>query len=93
MIVIVDYGMGNLNSIKKAVEKNNSKVIISNKPSDLENSSKIILPGVGFFKNAMNEIHKKNIKTIIQDQVLVKKKPILGICLGAQLFTTYLLFS
>ena len=85
MIVIVDYGMGNLNSIKKAVEKNNSKVIISNKPCDLENSSKIILPGVGSFYQA-----RKNLfKTIIQDQVLVKKKPILGICLGAQLFTTF----
>ena len=50
MIIIVDYGLGNLNSIKKAVEKNNSKVIISNKSSDIKNSSKIILPGVGFSK-------------------------------------------
>lgn len=84
-IVIIDYGMGNLNSIKKKLTRLNINVIISSDPKVIQASDKIILPGVGHFGKAMESLTKFHLIDILNEQVLIKKKPILGICLGMQL--------
>lgn len=87
MIVIVDYGMGNLNSVAKAVEFLGYEVKISNCPEDISSASHIILPGVGAFEKAILTLKEIGLDKILSEQVLKNKKPFLGICLGAQLIT------
>jgi len=84
-VVIVDYGMGNLNSVKKTIDRMKVDCMISSAPKDLINSEKIILPGVGHFGKAMCNLKKLNLLDVLHECVLVKQKPILGICLGMQL--------
>jgi len=84
-LVIVDYGMGNLNSVKKIMDRMQFDAIISSKPEDILNCQKIILPGVGHFGKAMSNLRKLNLLDALHEAVLVQKKPILGICLGMQL--------
>lgn len=85
MITIIDYGMGNLRSIYRKIEKENKDVSISANPNDIILADKIILPGVGHFGSAINNIKSNNFWDAINEHVLVKKKPVLGICLGMQL--------
>lgn len=87
-IVIIDYGMGNIHSIKKKLHALKAPVIVSYNPKDIENSSKIILPGVGHFGKAIESLQKLNLIDVLNEEVLVKKKPILGICLGMQLMAS-----
>jgi len=89
MIVIVDYGMGNLRSIQKKVLKVGAKVEISNEHKTIRNSEKIILPGVGNFNKATENIIKLGLWDVLNEEVIVKKKPILGICLGMQLMAKH----
>ena len=93
-VSIVDYGTGNLNSVSKALElaatKVNKKINIkiSNKPKDILASDKIILPGQGSYRQCALAV--KNISGLwdsINEFVLIKKKPIFGICVGMQLFS------
>lgn len=87
-IVIVDYGMGNLHSVKKKLLRLNVNPIISSNPNEILNADKIILPGVGHFKKAMENLQKLNLIDALNESVLTKKTPILGICLGMQLMAT-----
>jgi len=89
MIVIVDYGMGNLRSISNKLKKINIDSVISSDISAIESATKLILPGVGHFARGMSNLHESNLIDILNYKVLKKKTPILGICLGMQLFTTY----
>jgi len=82
-IAIIDYGVGNLKSIKKAIEHFGAKAKITNEEKDIEESDAIVLPGVGAFPDAMAELRQR--KYILK---AVKEKPVLGICLGMQLFFT-----
>jgi imidazole glycerol-phosphate synthase subunit HisH len=84
-IMVVDYGMGNLNSVKRKLYRLNVNAIITSSPSDIEMADKIILPGVGHFKKAMENLNKLNLLDVLNETVIVKRKPILGICLGMQL--------
>ncbi|MEO6589976.1 MAG: imidazole glycerol phosphate synthase subunit HisH [Pyrinomonadaceae bacterium] len=84
-LTVVDYGMGNLNSVKKILERMNVETIISSDPKDIFDCDKLILPGVGHFGRAMSNLKTLNIADALNEVVLVKKKPILGICLGMQL--------
>ena len=84
MITIIDYGMGNLRSVQKAFEKYCSNVIVSSSAKDILNADKIILPGVGAFKVAMDELKKRGLIGTIKTSI-EKGKPFLGICLGLQL--------
>ena len=85
-ITIVDYGMGNINSIIGALKYFKiDEITVSNSLLEIASADKLILPGVGSFSMAMNNIKKLNIDTYLRDSVLVDKKPILGICLGMQL--------
>jgi len=85
-VVIIDYGMGNLQSVKNALEKlGNCKITISGKVKNIKKSDLLILPGVGAFQDGMNELNKRNLSKAIIQETKNKKKPLLGICLGMQL--------
>ncbi len=84
MIVVVDYGMGNLRSVSKALERFGGKVKVSSLPSDLEQADKLVLPGVGAFGDAMKELNARQLGEPILRH-LGNQKPFLGICLGLQL--------
>lgn len=84
MIVIIDYGVGNIRSLYNALKRLGYSVTVSDKIQDINNGKAIILPGVGAFKGAMNNLNRLNlVDTIIEN--VHKGKPILGICLGMQL--------
>ena len=85
MIAIIDYGMGNLRSVSKALEHLGAKYKICSHGKDLKNSQKVILPGVGAFGDAMTELRSRGFIDPIHDLV-EKKIPLLGVCLGLQLF-------
>jgi len=89
MITIINYGMGNLGSVKKAFELLNCKIEISNNPEKIRTANKLVLPGVGQFKAGMQNLNNMNLIDSLNEVVTVKKKPILGICLGMQLFANY----
>jgi len=83
-IAIIDYGMGNLQSVARAAALFGAQPVITNKKSDISSCEKIILPGVGAFDDAMLELEKQDLIAVIKDQV-TQKKTFLGICLGLQL--------
>jgi glutamine amidotransferase len=84
-VAIIDYGMCNLDSVCRAVEKCGGKYLKTRNPTDLYNTDGIILPGVGSFSEAMIELKKRSFIPIIKDLVLVEKLSFLGICLGMHL--------
>ena len=88
-IVIIDFGMGNLYSIYKKLQLIGANVVISSDPNVISKSDKIILPGVGHFKKAMDNLKNAGLIEILNENVLEKNKPILGICLGMQLMTSF----
>jgi glutamine amidotransferase len=87
MIAIIDYDMGNLRSVVKAFQRINANVLVTSVAQEIEKASAIVLPGVGHFATGMEQLRKLKLKEIICEQVVVKKKKILGICLGMQLLT------
>ncbi len=88
MMVIVDYGMGNLKSVQNAFAKVGYKTVITNNPNLIKKADAIVLPGVGAFRDAIKFLKDKKI-----DKELIKAieegKPFLGICLGMQLLFTF----
>ena len=95
LLTIVDYGVGNLRSIAKSIEKANSEnnlnysVKVSSDINDVKKSDKIVLPGQGSFKACKEGIDNiKGLQEELNESVLIKKKPIYGICAGMQLFAT-----
>ncbi|NOZ64053.1 MAG: imidazole glycerol phosphate synthase subunit HisH [Caldiserica bacterium] len=84
MVVIVDYGMGNLRSVAKAVEKCGGSVAISNNPLHIEQAGRLILPGVGAFGKAMENLGKLKLVEPLKKKI-EEGTPFLGICLGLQL--------
>lgn len=88
-IVIVDYGLGNLASIKNMIKKVGGQSLISGKEADIASATKLILPGVGHFSKGMENIEKSGLRAILDQRVLKDKIPVLGICLGMQLMTQH----
>jgi imidazole glycerol-phosphate synthase subunit HisH len=85
-VVIVDYGMGNVRSVVSALKfLNVTDIIISSDEKDLNKANKLILPGVGAFDSAMEMIKARGLDVALGEQVIQRKKPVLGICLGMQL--------
>lgn len=84
-IVIVDYRTGNLNSIKRTLDRIGRPSIISSQIEDVTQADKIILPGVGHFGRAMATLKELGLLDTLNEAVLIKRKPILGICLGMEL--------
>lgn len=88
-VVILDYGMGNVASVQKAFNYLKIESTISNQPNDIQAAKYIVLPGVGAFKQGMDNLKKHGLVDILNHQVLIEKKPFLGICLGMQLIAKY----
>ena len=82
--MVLDYGMGNLRSVEKALEVSGATVVRSSDPDELSRADGCVLPGVGAFPRAMERIKSLGLDTAIQ-RAAGEKKPILGICLGLQL--------
>lgn len=86
MIAIVDYGMGNVRSLVNAFEYIGEDAVITRDQTELREADRIVLPGVGAFGDAASAIRKLGLEQLLTELALVEKKPILGICLGMQLF-------
>ena len=84
-IGIIDYGLGNLHSVLGAVRKVGYDAVITNDTLEIENFDKLILPGVGAYADGIRNIKDLNLIQPLEEFVKIKKKPILGICLGFQL--------
>lgn len=85
MIMIVDYGMGNLYSVKNMLKYLGYDSVVTGDVSQLREADRLILPGVGNFGKAMGIIKESGLLDVLNDKVLKEKTPILGICLGMQL--------
>lgn len=86
-IVIVDYGMGNLRSIQRKIDRDGKTAIISNDLNQIEKADKLILPGVGHFGSAVHKLREQGLWDLLNYMALEKQTPVLGICLGLQLMT------
>jgi glutamine amidotransferase len=89
MICIVDYKIGNTRSIQNMVYRAGFDAIISNRYEDIKNANRLILPGVGHFEKAMEMLDQYDLLELLNQVVLLDKKPVLGICLGMQLMTQH----
>lgn len=87
-VLIIDYGMGNLGSVKRAFEECGADVFISNEPEDISKASHFILPGVGAFPDGMANLRQAGWIEAIKENIVATHKPLLGICLGMQLLAT-----
>lgn len=85
MIAIIDYQMGNLRSVQKAFEKVGAEAVVTDDHQVIMNANRVVLPGVGAFGDAMVELQKRGLHRVVQE-VWQSGKPLLGICLGMQLF-------
>lgn len=84
-ILILDYGTGNLTSVRRKLDRMGVRSSVSSAPDDVAAADKIILPGVGHFGKAMANLVKLRLIDALNDAVLAKRKPVLGICLGMEL--------
>ncbi len=88
MIVIIDYGCGNLLSLKRALDEFKFKSEVSKDKSKILNADLLILPGVGAFENAIKLLKKNDLIDTIVNFTIKKNKPLIGICLGMQILFT-----
>ena len=88
-IVIVNYGMGNLHSVKKRLDSLKVESVISSDYNEILSADKLILPGVGHFAKAMENLQNLGLIDALNEAVLVRKTPVLGICLGMQLMSKF----
>ncbi|OFW36326.1 MAG: imidazole glycerol phosphate synthase, glutamine amidotransferase subunit, partial [Acidobacteria bacterium RIFCSPLOWO2_12_FULL_67_14b] len=85
MIAVVDYGMGNLRSVFKALEAIGEEPRVTRDAADLRSATHIVLPGVGAFAQCVANLRATQLVDVLEEQVRERKKPFLGICLGMQL--------
>lgn len=88
-IFIVDYGVGNIRSVQKAFERIGYNARLTSNRSDITSATKIILPGVGNFQKGLENLKSSGLLEPLNDVVLDRNIPILGICLGMQLMTSF----
>lgn len=84
-LALIDYGMGNVRSILNALEYLGAEGTLTSSPDEIAASDRIILPGVGAFGDAMNQLRANRLDEVLHREVIQKKKPFLGICLGLQI--------
>jgi glutamine amidotransferase len=87
MIVIVDYGMGNVGSIRNMLKAVGAESVVSRDAAQLRAATRLILPGVGHFDTGMRNLHAAGVVPLLNELALEKRVPFLGICLGMQLMT------
>lgn len=88
VVAVVDYGMGNVGSIRNMLRKVGARATIASTPDILAEATKIVLPGVGAFDQGIEKLEQGGFRQVLDELVLHRHVPILGICLGMQLFTT-----
>jgi glutamine amidotransferase len=88
-ITIIKYGMGNVASVEKSLRKLGYKPILTDDRTVIQESDFIVLPGVGSFQKGMENLRSSGLADLLTEEVVVKKKPFLGICLGMQLLASY----
>lgn len=86
MLTIVDYGVGNLNSILNMLKKGGTSARISGDDSAIAAASQLLLPGMGHFDNCMKKFNESGLRPTIEKKVFEDKTPLLGICVGLQMF-------
>ena len=84
-VAIVDYGLGNLRSVQGAVERLGKEAVVTSDPDELARAERLILPGVGAFGDGMRNLHERGLVEPLNRLVVDERRPVLGICLGAQL--------
>jgi glutamine amidotransferase len=87
-VAVVDYGLCNLDSVRRAFETLGAKAVVTDVPGDLAKADRIVLPGVGAFPDAMRNLHAAGLADALAVQVLEEGAPFLGICLGMQMLAT-----
>jgi glutamine amidotransferase len=87
MVVVVDYGIGNLGSIANMLKKVGARAVVSSEIAHIEQADKLILPGMGAFDNGMKNLQDLGLVPILREKVLGDRTPLLGLCLGMQLLT------
>lgn len=85
MIVVVDYGVGNLSSVSNMLRKAGGEVLISRNPTDVLAAQKLLIPGVGNFDYGMKMLNASGLRDAVDRYALELRRPVLGICLGAQI--------
>ncbi|NIA20653.1 MAG: imidazole glycerol phosphate synthase subunit HisH [Anaerolineaceae bacterium] len=88
MIALVDYGMGNMQSVFNALECVGAEVKVTSKPADLSAAAAIVVPGVGAFAEGMANLNRLGLVEALRGEVVERGKPLLGICLGMQFLAT-----
>ena len=88
-VAIVDYGMGNLHSVKRKLDRIGVHGVLTSDPGDVLAADKLLLPGVGHFGKAMEHLGALGLVEALNEAALVRKTPILGICLGMQLLARH----
>lgn len=88
VIAVIDYGMGNLYSVSRALDRMGRQVRVTSDPQEIQGADGVILPGVGAFGNGMKELKERGWVDAIREVALEKGTPLLGICLGMQLLFT-----
>ena len=88
MIAVIDYGMGNLGSIRNMFSRIGIASVVTSSSDDIERAEKLVLPGVGSFDQAMDSLERLGLALVLNKLVIERRKPILGICLGMQLMST-----
>ncbi len=87
-VAIIDYGMGNVASVKKAFTFLGIESVLTRDAEEISNATHVVLPGVGAFKQGMDNLNSLGIVEILNHEIIVNKKPFLGICLGMQLIAS-----
>lgn len=87
MIVIIDYGVGNLRSILTKFERMKIAAMVSSQETDIARADRLVLPGVGHFGAGMANLRRSGLIPLIEDMVFERRTPLLGICLGMQMLT------
>lgn len=88
-VTIVDYGMGNLRSVRNAISFLGFEPAVTSDPATVRASAKLVLPGVGSFRRAMENIRERGLHEALREAVIGRGTPLLGICLGMQLLAGY----
>ena len=85
MITIVDYGLGNISAFLNVYRRSNIDAKTATKPQELEGATRIILPGVGSFDHAMEQLQRSGMRETLDELVLNRRVPVLGVCVGMQM--------
>jgi glutamine amidotransferase len=89
MITLIDYGVGNINAFVNVYKRVDIPVKVAKNAQDLEDAQKLILPGVGHFDHAMSQLNNSGMRAKLDELVLEKKIPVIGICVGMQMMGNY----